>query len=366
MIADMPRPLPLHLHREKTRHGSMVWYVRIGKGPRTRLRGTYGTPEFNTAYQAALAGTPLEPPRKATKGSLKWLWDQYRESTAWLPLAAATKRQRENIMGHVLETAGAEAASAITAKTIRAGIERRAKTPSQARNFLDAMRGLFEWAAAAEHVRQDPTLGVKAPPRPKTRGFPVWTEDDVTRYEERWPLGTKERVWLDVLLYTGLRRGDAVTLGRQHVRDGVATLRTEKSQGEITVTIPILPVLAVTLAAGPTAALAFICGESGKPLTKESFGNMFGAACRGAGVAKSAHGVRKIGATRAAENGATEAQLDALFGWARGSGMAKIYTAAAERARLAKSAIGKMQRTPTEHPVPSPDEKVRAPLKKEA
>jgi hypothetical protein len=61
--------------------------------------------------------------------------------------------------------------------------------------------------------------------------------------ERRWPIGTKERVWLDVLLYTGLRRGDAVIIGRQHVRDGVATLRTEKSQREMIVTLPILPVL---------------------------------------------------------------------------------------------------------------------------
>ena len=29
-------------------------------------------------------------------------------------------------------------------------------------------------------------------------------------YHARWPLRKKERVWLDVLLYTGLRRGDAV------------------------------------------------------------------------------------------------------------------------------------------------------------
>jgi hypothetical protein len=49
------------------------------------------------------------------------------------------------------------------------------------------------------------------------------------------------------------------------------------------------------------ARLAFVCGEAGKPLTKESFGNAFREACRAAGVAKSAHGVRKIGATRAAE-----------------------------------------------------------------
>jgi integrase len=158
------------------------------------------------------------------------------------------------------------------------------------------MRGLFRWALDTGHVTADPTVGVANPVRKKTDGFPVWTEDDVARYEARWPVGTKERVWLDVLLYTGLRRGDAVKLGRQHVRDGVATLKTEKT--DITVSVPILPALAATLATGPSGELAFICGESGKPLTKESFGNAFREACRAAGVAKSAHGVRKIGATR--------------------------------------------------------------------
>jgi integrase len=170
-------------------------------------------------------------------------------------------------------------------------------------------------------------------------------------------MGTKERVWLDVLLYTGLRRGDAVQLGRQHVRDGVATLRTEKTG--ITVTIPILPALATTLAAGPCGELAFICGEAGRPFTKESFGNAFRDACRSAGVSKSAHGVRKIGATRAAENGATVAELEAIFGW-QGGGMASLYTRAADRARLAKSAMPKMAgRTASEHSIPAPSGKVR-------
>ena len=61
----------------------------------------------------------------------------------------------------------------------------------------------------------------------------MWTEEDAAQYDKRWPLGTKERVWRDVLFYTGLRRGDAVTLGRQHVRDGLITMRTEKSQEEM-------------------------------------------------------------------------------------------------------------------------------------
>lgn len=146
------------------------------------------------------------------------------------------------------------------------------------------MRGLFRWAFKADLVKIDPTAGIENPRRKKGAGFIPWTEDDVSAYERRWPIGTRQRVWLDVLLYTGLRRGDAVVLGRQHVRNGVATLRTEKSQGEVTVTLPILPVLQRTLDAGPTGELAFICGANTKPFIKESFGNEFREACRAAGV----------------------------------------------------------------------------------
>jgi integrase len=164
-----------------------------------------------------------------------------------------------------------------------------------------------------------------------------------------------------VLLFTGLRRGDAVMLGRQHVRNGVATLRTEKSQGEITVSLPILPILQRTLDAGPIGELAFICGERGKPLTKESFGNLFKEACVKAGLPnRSAHGCRKIGATRAAEEAATVAQLNAIFGW-KGTAMASLYTQAADRKRLAMEAMALIAgRNETATSIPSPDRKVRA------
>jgi integrase len=97
-------------------------------------------------------------------------------------------------------------------------------------------------------------------------------------------------------------------------RDDVAAIRTQKSGGNIEVHIPLLPPLLEALRAGPTAELAFVCGSNGKPMTKESFGNAFAEACRMAGIKKSAHGLRKIGATRAANNGATVAQLNAIFG----------------------------------------------------
>ena len=309
-------------------------------GRACRIKAEFGTPEFDAEYRAALAGTPI---RKAAPScsSLAWLLARYRETTAWSELSPATRRQRDNIFAGVIETAGHEPYARITTATILAGKDRRAATPHQARNFLDAMRGLFRWAHKAKLVKVDPTAGVDNPKRKGGDGFIAWTEEHVAAYEARWPIGTRQRVWLDVLAYTGLRRGDAVRLGRQHVRDGVATIKTEKSGFTVEVSLPILPVLAETLAAGPCGDLAFICGERGEPLTKESFGNMFKDACKAAGVPGSAHGVRKIAATRAADNGATEAQLMAIFGWTDPK-MAAHYTRTANRKRLAAQAMEKL------------------------
>jgi site-specific recombinase XerD len=79
------------------------------------------------------------------------------------------------------------------------------------------MRGLFRWALKAQLRNTDPTAGVDNPVRKGGEGFTPWTEEQVAAYEARWPIGKRQRVWLAVLLYTGLRRGDAVRLGRQHV-----------------------------------------------------------------------------------------------------------------------------------------------------
>lgn len=359
----MPRPRPPHLHRQVTQHGRVAWYVRIGKGRRLRIRAAFGTPEFDIEYQAAVTGQP-QALRRGQPGtaSLAWLIARYRETTAWMVLAPATRRQRDNIFVHVLETAGHEPYARITETTIIDGRERRAHTPSQARNFLDAMRGLFRWARTVGHIKVDPTVGVKNPKRKKGQGFAPWTEEDAEAFERRFPLGTKERVWFDVLCFTGGRRGDAHRIGRQHVRDGVLTFRTEKGQGAVTVTIPILPVLQATLDAGPIGDMAFIVGAKGHPLTKESFGNAFSAAARKAGIPKSAHGVRKCAATRAANNGATVPQLNAIFGWT-GTAMASLYTQEADRRRLAKDAMHTLvneERTS----IPSPSHPVRAGGKK--
>jgi integrase len=354
----MPRPRPPHLHRQVTRHGKSVWYVRLGKGKRTRISAIFGTPEFDAEYHAAM--TARRPASgSAPAGTLAWLIERYRETPAWRDLSLSTRRQRETILAHIINSAGKQPYGQITRATIVAGRDRRHATPAQARHFLETMRGLFRWATDSQLARTDPTAGVADPARPKNSGIPVWTEEEVAAYEQRWPLGTRQRVWLDLLLYTGLRRGDAVRLGRQHVRNGVATIKTEKTETEVT--LPILPVLAETLKAGPCGDLTFVVGASGRPLDKRSFGNQFRKACRAAGVRRSAHGLRKVAATRAANASATVAELEAIFGWTGGR-MASLYTRAADRRQLAHRAMHKLANEKRTS-IPSPLGKTPSPPK---
>ncbi|MET3559766.1 integrase [Bartonella japonica] len=344
----MPKPRPPHLVKQITQYGKIVWYVRIGHGKRIRVRGTYGTQEFVDNYKSALAELQgIIPPKpkagKLVEGSFAWLLKQYLNSSHWHSYSNTTRKQTEYILMKINDSIGNIPYQTIEKKHIIAGVERRKETPAMAISFLKALNGLFNWAIDQGLLENNPTLGVKRPVLHNKGGFAVWTEEDVEKYYQKWSHGTHERVWIDVLLYTGLRRGDAVRIGWKDVKDNIIHLKTEKSKFQTEVFLPILPELATTLEAGPTGKETFICGKNGNKLIKASFGYMFREACNTAGIKKSAHGLRKLAATRAANSGATVAQLKAIFGWTNDA-MASLYTKSADRKKLALEAIKKLQK----------------------
>jgi integrase len=144
------------------------------------------------------------------------------------------------------------------------------------------------------------------------------------------------------LLFTGTRRGDMVTLGRQHLRDGwlrFIPLKTRYKRKRLSEK-PLLPELARIIEASPTGDLTFLVTAHGKPFTAAGFGGWFRDRCNEAGLQNcSAHGLRKAGATLCAENGATVNQLMAIFDWDTPA-QAKAYTDAADRKRMAGEAMG--------------------------
>ena len=95
----MPKRRLPNLQFERTRHGRLVWYVRVKRGPRVRMPGEYGSQEFTAAYHAAIkGGSPARAIKGSVRGSLHWLIDKWRQSSDWASTAVATRRQRENIL----------------------------------------------------------------------------------------------------------------------------------------------------------------------------------------------------------------------------------------------------------------------------
>jgi integrase len=351
----VPPKLPPFLHRQVTRHGRLVWYFRRGKGPRIRIRGEFNSSEFWASYEGA-AGPSAKSHKSPPSGSFAWAAWMYRQSQAWASLSPATRRQRDNIFARITRTHGTTPVSAWKRGDIAAGRDKRSATPAAARHFVETMGGLFRWLVEAALIADDPTSGVHFA-RPKSEGFATWTADEEARFRASWPLGARERVAFEILRQTGLRRGDAVRVGRPHMRDGVIRIDTEKT-GE-RVAIAASPELLEAIAAGPIGDLTFITTSTSKPMTKESFGNWFREACAAAVVKKSAHGLRKSAATADAEAGWSDAELDAKYGWT-GRKMASLYTKAASRERLSLAAA---RRTEREREVPHLVGKVPSPMK---
>jgi integrase len=112
-----------------------------------------------------------------------------------------------------------------------------------------------------------------------------------------------------------------------------------KNRKPVSLTIPVLTVLQEAINSTKTGQLVFLATHFGKPFTSNGFGNRFRKWCNQAGLPHcSAHGLRKAGATIAAENGATEHQLMAIFGW-KTLKQVQHYTATARQKRLAASGM---------------------------
>jgi integrase len=90
----------------------------------------------------------------------------------------------------------------------------------------------------------------------KSEGFHSWTDDEITQFENRHPVGSRARLAFALLLYTGQRRSDVVRMGCQHVRNGVLTVCQEKTRAKLS--IPLHPTLQAILANTPTGNMTFL------------------------------------------------------------------------------------------------------------
>lgn len=323
-------------------------------GRKIRLRETPGTEAFALEYTNALEAIGRPPGAKgltpAAVGTLGWLASLYFASSEFRALAAQTQITRRQLIEHCLREPPHPGSSrvirdmplsAVNAAVVKMLRDRKADQPAAANNRRKFISAMFGWAVEQGKMTSNPAREVRKV-KYATDGWHTWTIDEVAQFEAKHPIGTKARLALALLLFLGVRRGDVVKLGRQMVKDGWLTMiprktrykRLRKSEK------PVLPILADIIARSPTGDLTFLVTEYGKPFSAAGFGGWFRDRCDEAGLRHcSAHGLRKAGATIAANNGATDRQLMALFDWVTAA-QANTYTADVDRRKLAGEAAG--------------------------
>jgi integrase len=343
------------------RHGKPRFYFRRAGFKTVPLPGLPWAPEFMAAYEEVLAGQPAQIASERTKpGTLRALAVSYYNSVAFRSMKPITQSVYRNIIDRLCRETdkqghahGDKRAATIQREHIVKLMAARAEKPESANGLRKSLRAMMQHAGRDRPARRDPTRDVKAI-RVKTDGYHSWTDDEITQFEQRHAIGSRPRLALALLLYTGQRRSDVVRMGRQHVRNGVLLVRQFKTNAELS--IPLHADLQTIIAAS-AGQMTFLVTEFGKPFTAAGFGNWFREQCDTANLHHcSAHGLRKAAARRLAEAGCSEHEIASITGHASLREISR-YTKAADQKRLAIAAMVKVSGTSSVKPIARFDRK---------
>jgi len=340
----------LYITKDRDRHGNVRFYYRRPGKPKIRLRGLPGSEEFLAAYKAALGEQDLSGAK--SEKCFEWLCERYYKSAYFQSLEEYTKRRKRTALSEICNMVGSDGRrlglapyAGMKRAHVRKLRDQKADLPEAANFRLKQLSALFAWAVKNDLVASNPAEKVERLGG-GSEGFYTWTDEDVEAFEERWPVGSKPRLAMSIMLYLGVRRSDAVRIGKKHEsRDGLSVTFTQfkgRKKGAKVLTLPILPPLRAILDVSKLGCETWLETAYGNSHSAAGFGNIFREWCREAGLPQcSPHGLRKIGAVRAAEAGASEHELMAMFGW-DDANMARVYTRKAAQKKLAASGAAKL------------------------
>jgi integrase len=337
-----------YLFRDVSRHGTVSWYFRRG-GKKVRLSDhPHASPSAMAEYLAALDCKPIviEPGEgRFAAGSFGHLVGRYLGSPKFLGLAPVTQTGYRRQLDPLRKELGAIPLEQFRRKHIVALIERKADRPGEGNNVLKALQAIFTYAVRADLLERSPAAGIGKlkVTGESAGGSETWTEEHAAMFRARWPLGSPQRTLFEIMWNSGLRIGDALLLGPQHIRAGRLRMVTNK-KGE-PIDHEIERDLAEALAAAPTPHLTFLATQGGRTRSAKAAYSWFSEAARKAGLPPkfTAHGCRKALLTEAAEAGGSEQELAAMVGHGSTRSVA-AYVKKANKARLADSGFSRLRR----------------------
>lgn len=295
------------------------------------------------SYHAGLAGKPVAiGSGRTADGTINDLAVRYYGSSDFRQLAKVTQSTYRNILERFRSVHGGKPAALLKREHVLRFVDEKAGTPAAANGLLKMLRILMRFAVDRGMRLDDPTAGVRKV-RYASPGFRQWAEEDIDAYCQHWPTGTRQRLAMCLMLYTGQRPGDVSRMGRQHLQGTSLTLTQQKTGTRLSV--PLHQDLLVELAAVPGGQLIFLQTMHGKPFSPAGFGNWFGDSVQAAGIINgcTAHGLRKAAARRLAEAGCTAHQIAAITGH-KSLRETERYTRAADQIRLAETAMASISK----------------------
>jgi integrase len=319
------------------RDGRAYYYLRRPGQPSIRLPGLPWSPSFMAAHEQAMTGPRTAIGAGRVKpGSVAAVVAEYLDSRQFFGAkSAGTQRMRRGILERFRTAYGDRPLALLPPEWIEQLLDE--KPPHAARSWLVTLRSLCQFAMKRGYLKADPTRDIKQR-AVKGDGFHTWSEEEIEQFEAHHPIGSKPRLALALLVHTGQRRSDVIRMGRQHIRDGVLTVRQEKTGA--TLAIPVHAQLQTVLDATPSASLTFLTTATGRPYGGNAFSEQFRNWCNAAGLPKrcKVHGLRKAACRRLAEAGCSAIEIMAISGHATLKELIR-YTAAADQARLARNAM---------------------------
>lgn len=290
-------------------------------------------PDFLEAYVAA---GKAKPKRRAADGTLSLLIAKFLVSREFKLRKHSTQVVWRRRLDKMDADFGGAPVEKLTTEHIRKALRKLA--PGAARSERTVWRALFAYAVEEGWRADNPAKTVTVPTY-TAKPHETWSEEDVQRFRDHWPVGSGERQAMEVIYWTAARCVDAVWLGSQLVRDGVLEFEQTKTEG--LAVVPITVPVDDFLSEDQTHFLSVISGDmiwiltrSGKPRKVKSLSQLVSRAARDAGlVGKTAHGLRKARATKLAQHGWTPHRIAAWTGH-ESLGEVTHYTRAVDRRGL--------------------------------
>jgi integrase len=321
------------------RTGKMRRYFRKRGCKAIALPGSPGSPEFMAAYQRAMGGKPDQPAQHDGVGTVAVLIVDYLRSPSFASnLKPSTKKVYRIVLDRFRAKHGHRLVVDMPRDKVAAYIyEIGAERPAMANLTKKVLRKLLAHAVRHGWRKDNPVTEVDSY---KLGTHHTWSEGELSAFERRWPLGTRQRLAYALLLYTGQRVGDVARMRRQDVSGGCIALVQQKTGTELS--IPIHPSLAEAMQAGPNNGMNLIGDQNGRPMTSGGLSAMMKAAIKAASLPPECvpHGLRKAMTRRLAEGGATAKEIASVSGH-KSLREIQRYTDKADQRKLSHAAMNK-------------------------